>query len=89
MNIIICVQQIFNIPKTIRLNANVICLFKYGNKKVILDDLYILVSAWTTPEEFEEYYNIATSEPHGSLIIDITKGKPIFKKGWHINLLSI
>lgn len=87
MNILICVQQIFNIPKTIRLNANVICLFKFGNMKVILDDLYPLVSAWTTPEEFEAYYNKATERDYGSLIIDITKGKPIFKCGWSINLI--
>ena len=87
MNILICVQQIFNIPKTIRLNANVICLFKYGNKKVILDDLYTLVSAWTTPEEFEAYYDKATAEEHGNLIVDITKGRPLFKKGWSINLV--
>lgn len=87
MNIIMCVQQIFNLPKTIRLNANVICLFKYGNKKVILDDLYTLVSAWATPEEFEAYYDKATSTDHGCLIVDITKGKPIFKKGWETNLV--
>jgi len=87
MNIIMCVQQIFNIPKTIRLNANVICLFKYGNKRVILDDLFTLVSAWCTPKEFELYYDKATEQDHGCLIIDITKGKPIFKSGWTKNLV--
>lgn len=87
MNIIMCVQQIFNIPKTIRLNANVICLFKYGNKKTILDDLYTLVSAWCSPEEFQEYYDKATEIEHGCLVVDITKGRPIFKRGWHTNLM--
>lgn len=86
MNIIICVQQLFNIPKTIRLNANVICLFRYGNKKVVLDDLYALVSAWTTPEEFEKLYDKATEPDYGCLVIDLTKGKPIFKRGWDTNL---
>jgi hypothetical protein len=87
MNILIAVQQIFNIPKTIRLNANVICLFKFGNKSTILDDLYPLVSAWTTPEQFEVLYDKATEQEHGCLIIDITKQKPIFKCGWSINLV--
>ena len=81
LNIIMCVQSIFNIPKTIRINTNFICLFKYGNKKVILEDLYVLVSAYLTPEEFEKLYEYATDEPHSSLIIDLTKNKPIFKKG--------
>ena len=78
MNIIICVQQIFNIPKTIRLNSSLICLFKYGNIKVILEDLYVLVSAWITPENFQILYEKATEDPHSCLIIDITRGKPIF-----------
>ena len=87
MNILIAVQSIMNIPKTIRLNANVICLFKFGNKKVILDDLYPLVSAWTTPDEFGALYDKATEEEHGCLIVDITKGRPIFKKNWSTNLI--
>lgn len=87
MNILICVQQVFNVPKTIRLNSNFICLFKYGNKKVILDDLYTLVSAWTTPDEFQEYYDVATEVEYGCLVIDLTKGKPIFKRGFSTNLI--
>lgn len=86
MNILICVQQIFNVPKTVRLNANLICLFKYGNIKVILEDLYVLVSAWVSPEVFQMLYEKATEDPHSCLIIDITRGKPIFKKGWDTNL---
>ena len=34
------------IPKTIRLNANLIALFKFANKNTILDDIYPTMSAY-------------------------------------------
>ena len=82
MNIIICVQQIFNVPKTVRLNSNVVCLFKYGNAKVILEDLYVLVSGWLKPDEFTLLYDKAVQQPHGCLIFDMTRDRPVFKCGW-------
>jgi hypothetical protein len=39
-NIIIGTQSIMQIPKTIRLNSNLIVLFKFANKQMTLDDIY-------------------------------------------------
>ena len=44
-NIIISTQSMMMIPKTIRLNANLIALFKFANKNIILDDIYPTMSA--------------------------------------------
>ena len=81
MNIIITAQSIMMIPKTIRINANLIALFKFANKKIILSDLYPIVSSYITEEQFEDVYNYATEEAHNALIIDTTKGKLILKDG--------
>ena len=43
------------IPKTIRLNANLIALFKFANKNIILDDIYPTMSAFITEEQFKIY----------------------------------
>jgi D-sedoheptulose 7-phosphate isomerase len=45
------------IPKTIRLNANLIALFKFANKNTILDDIYRTMSAFVTEEQFKNLYN--------------------------------
>ena len=81
-NIIISTQSMMMIPKTIRLNANLIVLFKFANKNIILDDIYPTMSAFITEQEFKDLYDYATEEPHDSLVIDATKGKPIFKKNF-------
>ena len=81
-NIIIATQSIMMIPKTIRLNANLIVLFKFANKKNVLDDLYPVVSSYVTEQEFEELYDYATSEPHSALVIDGTTGKIQFKRNF-------
>lgn len=79
-NIIISCQHLMMIPKTIRLNANLIALFKFANKQAVLEDVYPTVSAYVTEKQFEELYNYATSEPHSALIVDATKSKIEFKK---------
>ena len=81
-NIIIATQSIMMIPKTIRLNANLIVLFKFANKKNVLEDIYPVVSAYVTENEFEELYEYATSEPHSALVIDGTTGKIQFKRNF-------
>ncbi len=43
------------IPKTIRLNANLIALFKIANKNTILDDIYPTMRAFITEEQFKIY----------------------------------
>ena len=81
-NIIISTQSMMMIPKTIRLNANLIALFKFANKNTILDDIYPTMSAFITEEQFKNLYDYAVSENHNALVIDATKGKPIFKKNF-------
>jgi hypothetical protein len=54
-NIIISTQSMMMIPKTIRLNANLIALFKFANKNIILDDIYPTMSAFITEQEFKDF----------------------------------
>ena len=71
-----------NVPKTIRLNANLLALFKFSDYETVLEDVYPLFSAFVKEEQFKELYEHATSEPHSAFVIDATKGKPIFKKNF-------
>ena len=71
------------IPKTIRLNANLIAMFKFANKKMVLDDIYPVVSAYVTEEKLMELYEYATKEPHDALVIDGTSSKIKFKKNFN------
>lgn len=81
-NIIIATQAVMQIPKTIRLNSNLIVLFKFANKKQVIDDIYPVVSAYVTENELMELYEYATAEPHNALVIDGTGSKIIFKKNF-------
>ncbi len=36
----------------------------------------------TTEEQFKNLYDYATEESYNALVIDATKGKPIFKKNF-------
>ena len=81
-NIIIAIQSVMNVPKTIRLNANLLALFKFSDYETILEDVYPLFSAFVKEEQFKELYEYATSEPFNALVIDATRGKPIFKKNF-------
>ena len=40
------------------------------------------MSAFITEEQFKDLYDYAVSKPHDALVIDATKGKPIFKKSF-------
>jgi hypothetical protein len=81
-NVIIATQSIMTVPKTIRLNANLIAMFKFANKQAVLNDIYPVVSAYVTEEKLMELYEYATSEPHSALVIDGTRNKIVFKKNW-------
>jgi len=82
-NFAILSQSIKSIPKTIRQNANVFLMFKYANKKNVIDDLYPEVSSHITEKQFGEMYEHATQEPHNGLMIDFTKPKElVFRKGF-------
>jgi hypothetical protein len=81
-NIIIAIQSIMNVPKTIRLNANLLALFKFADSDTVLEDVYPLFSAFIKENEFKELYEYSTKEPFNALVIDATRGKPIFKKNF-------
>ncbi len=81
-NIIIATQAVMMVPKTIRLNSNLIVLFKFANKKNVIDDIYPIVSAYVTEEELMDLYEYATKEPHDALVIDGTSSKIVFKKNF-------
>lgn len=79
-NVLIASQAINQIPKTIRLNCNYMSIFKFANHHQLLSDIYPNISAYLTEDQLSELYKHATDEPHNSLVIDATNGKPIFKK---------
>jgi hypothetical protein len=85
-NIIIATQSIMQIPKTIRLNANLIVMFKFANKKSVMEDIHPVVSAYVTEEKLMELYEHATHEAHDALVIDGTGSKIVFKKNFNIIL---
>ena len=82
-NIIIATQSIMQRPKTIRLNANLIVMFKFANKKSVMEDIHPVVSAYVTEEKLLELYEYATAEPHDALVIDGTSSKIVFKKNFN------
>jgi hypothetical protein len=55
-------------------------MFKFANKKSVMEDIHPVVSAYVTEEELMELYEYATAEPHDALVIDSTSSKIIFKK---------
>jgi hypothetical protein len=81
-NIIIATQAIMQIPKTIRLNSNLIVLFKFANKKNVIEDIHPVVSAYVTEDQLMELYEYSTTEAHNALVIDGTGSKIIFKKNF-------
>jgi len=46
------------------------------------------MSAFITEEQFKNLYDYATEKPFDSLVIDATKGRPIFKKNFE-SILNI
>jgi hypothetical protein len=85
-NIIIATQSIMQIPKTIRLNSNLIVMFKFANKKAVMEDIHPVVSAYVTEEKLMELYEHATKESHDALVIDGTGSKILFKKNFNVLL---
>jgi hypothetical protein len=75
VNILIATQSMRGIPKNIRLNVSLFVLYKFANRKVILEDVYEEVSGKLTPEQFEALYDYATKDDHDALVVDMT-GSP-------------
>ena len=66
----IATQSLKQIPKVLRNNASLFCVFRYASKKVICDDMYTEVSGHLTEEQFMSLYDFATEPPHSFLYID-------------------
>ncbi len=71
-----------NVPQIIRLNANLLALFKFADCETVLEDVYPLFSAFVKEDQFKELYEYATMEPYNAFVIDAIRGKPIFKKNF-------
>jgi len=82
LNFLIAVQAINSVPKNIRLNANYLSLFKFANSQMIINDILPNLSAWVDEKQLLELYEHATNEKHSSLIADMSRGTPIFKKNF-------
>lgn len=74
-NILIATQNLKAIPKSIRTNTSLFILYRFANKKIVLDDLYEEVSGRLKPEEFEKIYDYATEGDHDALTMDFTGDK--------------
>ena len=57
-------------------------MFKFANKKAVINDIYPVVSAYITEEKLLELYEYATNEAHSALVIDGTRSKIVFKKNF-------
>jgi hypothetical protein len=85
INMYIATQNYKSIPKPIRTNANVIFLFRYGNSKVLAEDIYPELSRVLKDEkQFIELFEHATSQnPRDFLLVDLTKpASKTFRRGW-------
>ncbi len=83
-NVLMLVQSIKAIPKSIQVNCAVYVLFRFASLKVVIQDLYTEFSGDLTEPEFATLYNYCVSLPHGSLVIDTTQSDPSrrYKLGW-------
>lgn len=73
LNIAILVQGMKQVPKVVRSNASLYVIGKFLNQEHILKDLYEEVSGAVKPEQFAQIYEYAISQPHGSLVIDMSQ----------------
>jgi len=69
------VQGMKQVPKIIRQNTNVFAIWKFANKKMVLEDLYEEVSSCLKPGEFEELYDYCTADEHGCMVMDFSQPK--------------
>ena len=47
-----------SVPKTIRLNANLLALFKFADSDTVLEDVYPLFSAFVKKINLKNYMNM-------------------------------
>jgi hypothetical protein len=87
INVLVATQNLKAIPKSIRSNTSLYVLFRFANKRVILEDMYEEVSNVLSQKAFEELYDHATADEHDSMVIDFTLPKEErFKRNWDVVL---
>jgi hypothetical protein len=83
INILIATQNLKAIPKSIRTNTSLFCIFKFASKKIVTEDLYEEVSNAMTITQFEDLYEFATRDEHDALVMDFSMPKDErFKRNW-------
>ena len=74
-------QYIKALPRIIRNNVCVFCLFATKDGKV-LKEIYQEISGIVSEEDFYKYYEFATKEPHDFLCIDLVAKKNRFRRNY-------
>ena len=69
-NCFVCTQSLKKVSKCIRENTQIWFLFKTKSLKVLIDDIYELVSNILTEEQFLKLYETATINDNDCLCID-------------------
>jgi hypothetical protein len=87
--IYIATQNLKAIPKSIRTNTSLFAIYRFANKKIVVDDLYQEVSGKLSLETFEDVYEFATKDEHNALIMDFTGGdkKNMFRMNFDKRLI--
>lgn len=87
INLMILAQNLKSIPKSIRINTSLFVIFKFANKKAIID-VYEEVQNVLSENEFENLLDFATREKHDSLVVDFTSDDSLrFKRNWDTILI--
>ena len=74
-------QQYHRIPKTIRLQATHIVLYK-GLAGRDIEDVYDDFITVMTKKEFIQFYKEATKKEHSFIVVDNVEPKLHLRKGW-------
>jgi len=81
ISIFFILQALKQLPKPIRANCSIYCLYRY-NSKDIIKDMFEEVSGTLTEELFEKIYDSATEEKYCCLVLDQTRKDLIIKQNW-------
>jgi hypothetical protein len=89
INVLICTQNLKSIPKSIRTYCSLFVIFRFASQKIVCEDLWEEVSNLLKIEQFEQLYDLATSDPHDALVLDFTQPRGEQIKKNHSIVLSI
>jgi hypothetical protein len=81
ISIFFILQALKQLPKPIRANCSIYCLYRY-NSNDIIKDMFEEVSGTLTEELFQKIYDSATEERYCCLVLDQTKKDLVIKQNW-------